>query len=125
MKLKHYATSKIKEWKAKVKKNWRYKKINKLLSSWLKVLDIGCAYWNFYDIRKNKNIKYSGIDYNDYFVDFCQKKWLDVKKCDISREKIPYPDSTFDVVYCSHVIEHLLTNQQIYLIKEVSRVLKK
>ena len=36
---------------------------------------------------------------------------------------IPYPDETFDVIYCSHVLEHVLDDQT--AMREFHRVLKK
>lgn len=109
----------------KIKKNRRYKIINNNLASNSKVLDIGCGGGYFFNVWKDKNIEYYGIDYNQYFVDYCTNKGLKVKKCDISSEKLPFDDNSFDFIYCSHVIEHLLSNQQIFFVKEIARVLKK
>jgi predicted SAM-dependent methyltransferase len=59
-------------------------------------------------------------------VEYCIKeKQLNCIQCDVSKEKLPYADNTFDFVYCSHVLEHLLSNEQIFLFSEISRVLKK
>jgi len=125
MDLKHYADIRTSKGQLKTKKNRRYKKIDSLLSKGESILDIWCADWSFYETRKHKKIKYSWIDYNNNFVEYCVKKWLDVKQCDISKDKIPHKENSFDIIYCSHVIEHLLTNEQIYFMKEVNRVLKK
>ncbi len=125
MDLKHYAKRYI-SLSTSIKKNWKYRLIEKLLLPHAKVLDIGCASWLFYDNRKHKHITYSGIDYNETMVDYCvQKKWLEVKQCDLSKEKLPYDDDSFDFVYCSHVLEHLLSNEQISFFAEIQRVLKK
>ena len=40
-------------------------------------------------------------------------------------EKIPYDDNTFDVVFCSEVLEHLLDEQLQTGLKEIERVLAK
>lgn len=108
------------------KKDWRSKKIRFHLKKNTKVLDIGCAWWWFYDKYSDAWIDYYWIDYNKYMVDFCvNEKKLNCLQCDVSKEKLPYNDNSFDFVYCSHVIEHLLSNEQIFLFSEISRVLKK
>lgn len=42
-------------------------------------------------------------------------------ECDVSQSPLPFPDRTFDVVYMSEVIEHLVDPD--YAIQELSRVL--
>lgn len=46
-----------------------------------------------------------------------------VAQCDLSRG-IPFPDSKFDVVYHSHVVEHLRRTDVLPFLKECLRVLK-
>lgn len=125
MKLTHYAKRYIDGLKSNKTSNWKYRLIDKHLHSWSKVLDIWCASWWFFDQWKHKNIDFCWIDYNDELVSFCKTKWLHVEQCDISKSKIPYEDNSFDFIYCSHVIEHLLANEQIQLFAEIQRVLKK
>lgn len=123
MDLKHYA-SRYNITSSWIKKDWRFKLIEKHLRLEAKVLDIGCAWGSFYDNWGFKNIEYHGVDYNNIMVKYCKnKKDLDCVCVDISKEKLPYWDNTFDFVYCSHVLEHLLTNEQIFLFSEISRVL--
>lgn len=102
----------------------RHKKIDKLLVTWSKVLDIGCASGWFYYDWKHKDIDFYGVDYNEDLVKFCVDQWLNVQQCDLSTDSLPFEDNSFDFVYCSHVLEHILTNEQIRFFAEVSRVLK-
>lgn len=126
MDLKNYALERLPNTQNVVsEKKWRYRLIDSLLHDWDIVLDIWCASWAFADMRKHKHIQYYGIDYNQYFVDYCNDNWLSAKRCDISKEKIPYHDNTFDFIYCSHVIEHLSSNDQIFFMAEIHRILKK
>ena len=125
MDLKYYAKRYKWKWK-KTKHDWRSRLIRKLLNKGYKVLDIWCAWGSFYDKYNDIWIEYYGVDYNKYMVEYCIKeKNLNCKQCDVSKEKLPYDDNTFDFIYCSHVLEHLLSNEQIFLFSEISRVLKK
>ena len=126
MKLPYYAKRYIEANKSASKSlDWRDEKIDLLLKKWDVVLDIWCAVGGFYDKRKHKKIDFHGVDYNPDLVKFCNEKWLQVKEWDISKGKLDYPDETFDFIYCSHVLEHILSNEQIALFWEMSRVLKK
>lgn len=72
----------------------------------LKILNLGCG----------------NSTYGTDFVDLYPMR-RDVVQCDISREKLPYKDGTFDVVFSSFVFEHLVCPQ--FTLKEMYRVLKK
>lgn len=109
-----------------LKKNRKYRLVDKLLKNDSKMLDVGSASWLFYDNWRHKHIDYFGVDYNETMVEYCSKeKWLYVKQCNLSKERLPYDDNSFDFVYCSHVLEHLLSNEQIIFFAEIERVLKK
>ena len=124
MDLKYYAEWYVKR-KASKKEDWKTKLVRKYLHKDHKILDIWCAWWEFYDKYKDIWIDYYWIDYNKYMVDCCVKeKKLNCLQCDVSKEKLPYDDNTFDFVYCSHVLEHILSNEQIILFQEISRILK-
>ena len=56
------------------------------------------------------------------FVDLYPSR-REVKKCDVSKEKLPYKNNTFDKVFSSFLFEHL-TNPN-FALKEMVRVLKK
>lgn len=64
------------------------------------------------------------MDYNEVFVKNGQDTNVDVRLFDASKDTLPFEDTSIDIVYCSHVIEHLLANEQIYIMAEISRVLK-
>jgi len=38
--------------------------------------------------------------------------------------KFPFPDSHFDYVYCSHILEHLNFDKKMYIIEELFRLTK-
>jgi ubiquinone/menaquinone biosynthesis C-methylase UbiE len=81
-----------------------------------KVLDVGCGIGEFLDFYKNSY----GIEVNPFLVKYCKEKGLNVKLGSIY--KIPFKGNMFDVVLCSHVLEHL--EKPNIAIKEMRRVLK-
>lgn len=77
-----------------------------------RVLDVGC--WNKY-LKKylKKDVEYIGIDIAgnpDVFVD-------------LEKQKIPFPDNSFNCVVCTDVLEHLDNIHEIF--DELLRVTKK
>lgn len=57
------------------------------------------------------NLEYTTADLNNSSVDV---------KIDVTQ--IPYPDNTFDVIFCNHVLEHVMDDRQ--AMRELFRVLK-
>lgn len=72
----------------------------------------------------NKRILNLGCGKSKYGTDFIDLYPLrkEVVKCNISKEKLPYKDNTFDVVFSSFVFEHLTCPE--FTLKEMYRVLK-
>ena len=83
------------------------------------ILDIGC---NTGELTKviAKNNKVIGMELSEGAVKLGKNKGLDIRVGNIY--KIPFKDNTFDVVYISEVIEHLLETDR--ALTEVHRVLK-
>jgi len=83
-----------------------------------KVLDIGCSYGH-YLIRFSKESW--GVDANDEMIKFARAIGLKVKKANIE-EELPFENKSFDAVWCSGVIEHMIAPHKLLL--EIHRVLK-
>lgn len=71
----------------------------------LKILNVGCG----------------DEAYGTHFIDLYPKR-KEVKKCDVDKQKFPFPSNFFDIVYSGGVFEHL-TNP-LFFLKESKRVLK-
>lgn len=85
-----------------------------------KLLEIGCGRGEFLDAFQQLGMDCCGVDLSDH--GFCNLKDVQVAKCDISKDALPFEDGHFDVVYHKSLIEHLYSPD--HLMKETCRVLK-
>jgi len=76
------------------------------------VLDVGCCDATLRDFFISKGFSWVGVDKDP--------KTLNVMKA--SMEDMPFPDSSFDVVFSSHALEH--TETPIAALREMCRVAK-
>jgi ubiquinone/menaquinone biosynthesis C-methylase UbiE len=83
------------------------------------LIDIGCGRGYFLDLlsEKRPEIKTTGLDFHDY-VDLKNSVYVSA-----NIESMPFPDKSYDVVVCSHVIEHLKDLPK--AIEEMKRVARK
>jgi len=92
---------------------WLYfKSKTSLFTEHHKVLHVAPEQPFFKRFRKMKNLEYITGDLESPLADV---------KMDI--QKIPFPDNTFDVVICNHVLEHVDNDKK--AMQEVYRILKK
>lgn len=84
------------------------------------ILELGCGRGEFLNEFTKLGMKGYGIDLSDYAKKFCQN--AEIKISDLSKEKLPYPDDHFDIVFSKSFIEHFYNPEDIF--KEAFRVLK-
>ena len=77
-----------------------------------KVLHIAPEQAFYYRFRKQKNIDYITLDLHSPLADI---------RADITN--LPFEDDTFDVIFCNHVLEHVLDDKK--AMQELFRVMKK
>lgn len=88
-------------------------------------LDVGCGAGHNLNLARNeKNCSIQGVDAEPgaHGVGRFSDKELDVAIQQAFAEKLPFEDQQFDIVFCSHVLEHVNNEEQ--SLKEISRVLK-
>lgn len=83
-------------------------------------IGVGNGFLEEYAIKQRWNIH--SVDPNEAPIKRLRRKGLEAKIGCI--EALPYKDSTFDVVFCSEILEHLSSEQLGVGLKEVYRVLK-
>lgn len=83
-----------------------------------KVLDVGCGVGRYLEHFSRDSI---GIEYSSASIEVCLRKKLNVIKSDVN-EKLPFKDNQFEIVFASHVIEHL--ESPFNFLQEANRVLK-
>jgi SAM-dependent methyltransferase len=101
-----------------------FKIINKYISKEDKILDVGT--YPSYSLVAMKKMGYDiyGVDIDPSRENnFPEKEGVDLRKCDIETERMPFENKTFDKVILSEVFEHLYINP-IFTFNEIKRVLK-
>ena len=72
-------------------------------------IDIGCGSRKREGFLGVDKINFEGVDH----------------VCDLGVEQLPFQDDTVEEVYAAHFLEHLNSEQRVFLLNEVYRVLKK
>lgn len=88
-----------------------------------KILDVGCGSYPFFLASTDFNEKY-GIDPN-IKLGLIKDSNTNLKKISISKKKLPFIDSFFDVVTMLAVFEHIEDNILPFVLSDINRVLKK
>lgn len=83
------------------------------------ILDVGCGSGRFVEKSPDRIV---GLDSSQASVELCLRNGLIAKLG--SATEIPFGDSSFDGVLCSHLIEHLLPQDAHKLLSEIDRVLE-
>lgn len=87
-----------------------------------RLLDVGCYDGTFtFSLREFADELY-GIDINEKALTFAQEKEIRTFKVDVNKERVPFKDNFFDIVFCGELIEHLFRPD--HLLDEIWRVLK-
>jgi len=92
----------------------------------MKILDLGCGNGRLYEIFKDKNIDYIGIDISEKLIRLAQTKYPETQFLVGDGLDLPFKDNSFDVVYSIAVFHHIPSQAlRIQFLKEAKRVLKK
>jgi len=84
------------------------------------ILELGCGRGEFLNEFVTLGMKGFGVEISNYAKDFCKN--AEIKVSDITKERLPYPDNYFDIIYSKSFIEHFYYPDEVF--KEAYRVLK-
>jgi SAM-dependent methyltransferase len=84
-----------------------------------KILELGCGRGEFLNEFKKKEMMITGVDLSNYAK---EKFDIDVIICDLSNDKAPLEDNSFDVIFSKSFIEHFYFPEKIF--SEAKRLLK-
>jgi ubiquinone/menaquinone biosynthesis C-methylase UbiE len=84
------------------------------------LLELGPARGDFLKEFSNRNLSISAVDISDYIKEYCPN--VNFKSANLEKEKIPFEDNKFDIVYSKSFVEHFYYPENIF--KEIYRVLK-
>lgn len=99
---------------------------NNYLTKGDKVLDLGCGNGRYYELFKNKEIDYIGVDSSEKLVNIAKEKYPAVKFQAEDALNLPFPDNHFDKIYSIAVLHHIPSKElRMEFLKESKRVLKK
>jgi len=90
-----------------------------------KVLDWGCGNGRYFEVLKDKNINYIGIDNSEKLIEIAKQKYPQVDFRIADDSEIPFPDGCFDKIYSIAVLHHIPSEEfRIKFLQEAKRVLK-
>ena len=87
------------------------------------VLDLGCGKGVFLELLRGKGVKGVGIDISQEVVEICRRKGLTVE-CTALDTYLAENSESFDGVFCSHLIEHLVPQEVMKLLEGINKGLK-
>jgi SAM-dependent methyltransferase len=87
-----------------------------------RVLDVGAKRGGLAHIAREQglHIDYTGADLSEENVALAGEAGFDVRQADVGKQ-LPFPDGSFDCVFCLELLEHLMT--PLALLEEIRRVL--
>jgi len=90
-----------------------------------RVLDSGCASGRFYEVLKDKNADFYGIDFSEKLIDIAKKQYPEGKFQVANVLNAPFPENYFDKVYSISVLHNIPSKElQLQYLKEMKRILK-
>lgn len=86
------------------------------------VLDVACGLGEWLLVCQERGATVAGVDLSDRAIEFCKKHLANGDFHAVPAERLPYPDSSFDVVTCLGSLEHFV--DPVVALKDMARVAK-
>lgn len=88
----------------------------------MKFLEAGCGRGEFLLNFKKMGLDCHGVDLSQEAKIFLEKSGVPVHVCNAEKEKLPFENDTFDIIYNKSFLEHL--REPDHFLREAQRVLK-
>ena len=90
-----------------------------------RVLDLGCGNGRLFELFRDKEVDYIGIDNSKKLIEVAKKKYPDGKFQVADALNLPFPDNYFDKIFCIAVLHHIPSEGfRLQFLKETKRVLR-
>lgn len=90
-----------------------------------KVLDLGCGNGRYFEVFKNKNIGYTGVDNSEKLIEIAKQNYPEIDFRVGDALNLPFADNYFDKIYSFAVLHHIPSRQlRLLFLREAKRVLK-
>ena len=90
-----------------------------------KVLDLGCGNGRFFELFKDKNVDYLGVDSSEKLIGIASTKYPQAKFQLADALSLPFPNNQFDKIYSIAVLHHIPSKElRLSFLEEAKRVLK-
>jgi ubiquinone/menaquinone biosynthesis C-methylase UbiE len=102
-----------------------FEELKKYIKDGEKILDLGCGNGRLFELFKNRNVKYTGVDTSVEFIERAKEKYGDYFVV-ADAFNLPFPDNSFDSIWAIAFFHHIPSKQlRAEVLKEIKRVLKK
>lgn len=102
-----------------------FEELKKYMKGGEKILDLGCGNGRLFELFKNRNVKYTGVDTSVEFIERAKEKYGDYFVV-ANAFNLPFPDNSFDSIWAIAFFHHIPSKHlRLKVFKEIKRVLKK
>lgn len=102
-----------------------FKPLMEHVSAGDKVLDAGCGNGRLIESLREKKIEYAGLDLSDELIAIAQHQYPKMNFVVGNILDLPFPNGTFDVVFCIATLHHLPSEQlRLRAIRQFYKVLR-
>jgi ubiquinone/menaquinone biosynthesis C-methylase UbiE len=102
-----------------------FEELKKYMKGGEKILDLGCGNGRLFELFKNRNVKYTGVDTSVEFIERAKEKYGDYFVV-ADAFNLPFSDNSFDSIWAIAFFHHIPSKHlRLKILKEIKRVLKK
>lgn len=125
-KTKDYFDKNVEGFSGSRKELWpEFEELKKYIKEDERVLDLGCGNGRLFELFKNKNIEYAGVDFSEKLIEKAKEKYGDYFIV-ADAFGLPFPGDSFNSIWAIAFFHHIPSKQlRLKALEEIKRVLKK